>query len=106
MTEPVYEVVSPLGRRAVSEQTPLAPRLADLAGRTVAFVWDHVFMGDVMFDRFARAAAERYPGVRFVGHEAFGNIHGTAEEERQAVDLLPERMRADGVDAAAVGVGA
>ena len=106
MTEPVYEVVSPLGRRSVAEQTPLAPRLADLGGRTVAFVWDHVFKGDVMFERFARAATERFPDVRFVPHEAFGNIHGTAQEEEEAIDLLPERLRAHGVDAAIVGVGA
>jgi hypothetical protein len=106
VTEPVYEVVSPLGRRAVAEQTPLAPRLADLDGRTVAFVWDHVFKGDVMFERFMRAASARYPAVRFVGHEAFGNIHGTAKEEEEAVDLLPERLRTHEVDAAVVGVGA
>ncbi len=106
MTEPVYEVVSPLGRRSVAEQTPLAARLTDLGGRTVAFVWDHVFQGDAMFERFTAAAAARFPGVRFVAHEAFGNIHGTAKEEEEAVDLLPERLRAHRVDAAIVGVGA
>ena len=105
-SQPLYEVVSPLGRRSVATQTPLAPRLTDLSGRTVAFVWDHVFKGDRMFDRFADEASTRYADARFVPHEAFGNIHGTAAEEEEAVALLPERLRAHGVDAVVVGVGA
>jgi hypothetical protein len=106
VTEPLYEVVSPLGRRSVAAQTPLAPRLPDLEGRTIAFVWDHVFKGDVMFQRFVRAASARHRDVRFVAHESFGNIHGSAEEEDEAVALLPQRLREHAVDAAVVGVGA
>jgi hypothetical protein len=104
--EPVYEVVSPLGRRSMLAPAELAPRLPDLTGRTVAFVWDHVFSGDRMFSRFEQVAAARFAGVKFVAHEAFGNIHGTAAEEHEAVELLPERLRALGVDVAVVGVGA
>lgn len=105
--EPVYAVVSPSGRRAaVAERTPLAPRLPDLSGRTVAFVWDHVFKGDRMFDLFRDEATRRFPGVRFVAHEEFGNIHGNRQEEEEAVALLPQRLRAYRVDAAVVGVGA
>lgn len=104
--EPRYEVVWPLGRRGGLPPGELAKRPADLTGKRVAFVWDHVFAGDRMFDSFTRAAGERFPGVSAVPHEEFGNIHGTADEEHDAVALLPERLRAHDVDAAVVGVGA
>jgi hypothetical protein len=105
-SQPRYDVLSPLGRRATAPQASLADRLPDLTGRTVAFVWDHVFHGDRMLDRFSSAATQRFEGLSFVPHEEFGNIHGTAAEEHEAVELLPKRLRANGVDAAIVGVGA
>jgi hypothetical protein len=104
-SEPRYEVLSPLGRRAAAAETALAPRLPDLDGRTFAFVWDHVFHGDLMFQLFSSSfSADRQ--ASFVGHEEFGNIHGTSAEEREAVELLPKRLAANSVDAALVGVGA
>ena len=104
-TEPVYEVVWPLGRRAV-EPMSIAPRLPDLHGKTVAFVWDHVFRGDDMFDRFGAAAKQRHGDITLLEHHDFGNIHGTSVEEHDAVDGLAVRLRDRNVDAAVVGVGA
>lgn len=104
--ESVYEVVWPLGRRVGLPPVDLAPRRSTLDGRTVAFVWDHVFRGDDMFAVFEKAAASRFRGMSVVPHEKFGNIHGTADEEHRAVEELPERLRAHRVDAAVVGVGA
>jgi hypothetical protein len=106
MTEPDFEVVAPGGRRGGLPKAALAPRVADLNGRTVAFVWDHIFRGDEMFDHFVTAATERFGDLTVVGHEAFGEIHGTAEEERRAIEELPEILRAHRVDAVVVGVGA
>lgn len=106
MTEPRYEVLWPLGRHAGAAPTDLAPRSVDLAGKRVAFVWDHVFKGDLMFARFIRAAEARYPGMSFVDHPEFGNIHGTTAEEHDAVERLPARLREHRIDAAVVGVGA
>lgn len=106
MTEPRYEVLWPLARHMGAAPTDLAPRFADLAGKRIAFVWDHVFKGDLMFARFTEAAAARYPGMSFVDHPEFGNIHGTTAEEHDAVEKLPERLRAHRIDAAVVGVGA
>jgi hypothetical protein len=106
MTEPRYDVVWPLARRGGQGPTDLAPRPTDLAGKRVAFVWDHVFKGDLMFARFAEAAAARYAGMEFVDHPAFGNVHGTTAEEHDAVEKLPERLAAHRIDAAVVGVGA
>ena len=102
--EPIYEVVWPLGRRD-AEPTPIAPRLPDLEGASIAFVWDHVFRGDDMFARFGEAAAQRYDDITLVGHDAFGNIHGILEEH-DVVEGLADRLRAENADAAVVGVGA
>jgi hypothetical protein len=84
----------------------LAARLDTLDGKTVAFVWNHVFKGDAMFRIFEDAIRERYQDVTFVDHRDFGNIHGTAAEEHEAIELLPQRLADKGVDAAIVGVGA
>lgn len=103
--QPLYDVVWPLGARA-AEPAPLADRLPDLGGRSIAFVWDHVFRGDDMFARFTDVAKDRFPDASFIGHHDFGNIHGTSTEEHDAVDGLARRLREHGVDAAVVGVGA
>jgi hypothetical protein len=110
MTEPMpdeqYGVVAPTGRPGGLPATAMAPRLDDLSGRRIGFVWDQIFRGDDMFRQFRAAAAERFPDADFVGHEAFGNIHGTSTEEQQVVAELPERLRAERIDAVVVGVGA
>ncbi|HEY0447686.1 MAG TPA: hypothetical protein VGD70_01065 [Actinophytocola sp.] len=104
--EPHYEVLWPLGRRGGLPAGDLAPRPTDLTGKRVAFVWDHVFKGDLMFARFEQAARERFAGTEFVPHPEFGNIHGTTTEEHDAVARLPQRLRQHEIDAAVVGVGA
>jgi hypothetical protein len=101
-----YEVLWPLGPRGGLPPSDLAARLTDLTGTNVAFVWDHVFKGDLMFARFEQAANERFTGVSYVPHPEFGNIHGSTFEEHDAVEKLPERLRAHRIDAAVVGVGA
>jgi len=104
--EPRYDVLSPLGRTPVAAPAALADRLESLSGRRIAFVWDHVFHGDRMVERFERHADAQSLGLTLVPHERFGNIHGNAAEEHEAVDLLPRRLRDQRVDAAVVGVGA
>lgn len=103
--EPAFEVVWPSGRRA-ADVTGLTERPPDLDGRTVAFVWDHVFKGEEMFAAVESAVRTDYRDVTFVPHEVFGNVHGSASEEHDAVDRLPQRLREHGVDVAVVGVGA
>lgn len=103
-SEGSFATVWPLGRSA-SPAHGLAPRLASVKGRRIAFVWDHVFRGDDMFAAFS-ADPSIAGHVETVGHTAFGNIHGNPAEEREAVSLLPERLRRLGVDAVIVGVGA
>jgi hypothetical protein len=98
----LYEVVWPLGSRPRRESA-IPSRLESLDGKTVALVWNHAFRGDDTFALFREQAGRRYPGIRFVDHEAFGNVHGAngpAEIER-----LPERLAAHRVDAVIVGTG-
>ncbi len=103
--EPRYDGLWPLGHRA-TEQATLSPRLDSLDCKRVGFVWNHVFKGDRMFRVFEEVIRDRYENVVFVDHRTFGNIHGTAAEEHEAVELLPQRLQELEVDAVIVGVGA
>jgi hypothetical protein len=98
-----FDVVWPLGRKAYADSDTVA-RVADLSGKTVAAVWDYLFRGDEMFDIVSRKLAARYPGIRFVSHETFGNVHGT--RQRELVAALPEKLRLHEVDAVITSVGA
>jgi hypothetical protein len=99
----VFEVVWPLA--ASTEQgVTLSRRLGVEGSKRIGFVWDYVFRGDEMFAVLEAGLAERFPGSTFVPYEAFGNIHG--HDERAVIRALPERLRAERVDAVVVGVGA
>jgi hypothetical protein len=95
-------VVWPRSRRTV-ETTALARRPSTLAGTTVAFLWDYVFRGDEVFALLARELERRFPGVRFVGHEAFGPTFGG--DEPRTIAGLPDRLRDRGVGAVVSGMG-
>ena len=102
-SEPVYDVVSPVPAQRV-RRPDVAGRLGTLSGKTLAFVWDSLFDGDLCFEAIAAVLSRDHPGVRFVGHEAFGDIHGG--DERAVVEALPDKLARYRVDAAIVGVGA
>src|SRR5947209_19934302 len=101
MDEPVYEVVAPVGSQQATDLEAAAP-LAALAGARIGFVWDLLFKGDLVFDAVAEELRQRHPGVEFVGHERFGDIHGP--EENAVLERLPELLRPERLDA--VGAGA
>ncbi len=102
-TEPVYEVVSPIPPQRV-ERPSVADALPSLTGKTVAFIWDSLFDGDLCFEAITAELSQHYNDVTYVGHEAFGDIHG--RDERAVVAALPDRLAEYRVDAAIVGVGA
>jgi hypothetical protein len=97
-----YEVVWPRSQRT-AEVTALAPRLASLEGRTVAFLWDYLFRGDEIFPVLERELAARFPGMRFVPFSEFGNTHGA--DEHEVLDGFAGRFRELGVDAVISGMG-
>jgi hypothetical protein len=100
---PLFECLWPLGPVA-SERIEPAPRLADLSGKTIAGMWDFLFHGDVMLDQIREELARRFPGVRFLGYDQFGDIHGTRRNDILAG--MPALLKALEVDAVITCVGA
>jgi len=96
-TETQYEVVWPSGERRQKIQ-PLAKRFDTLNGKTIAQLWDYLFMGDEVYATLEEEIRKIYPEVKFVSWREFGNTHTTNEKELLA--SLPQRFKELGVDAA------
>jgi len=103
--EPQFSALWPVEPTAPAESVDV-PTMGDLDGRTVAFLWDYLFKGPEMFDLVASSLRKDYPTMSFVGHEVFGNIHATGDEERRVLAEIPDKLRQWGVDAAVLAVGA
>ena len=97
-----YEVFWPRSPRQIKVHQ-LAPRLATLAGKTIAQLWDYQYRGDEIFVWLEAELRARFPGVRFVHWSEFGSTRGS--DEREVVNALPRRFRELGVDAVISGMG-
>lgn len=102
MTEPTYDVVWPKSAMGV-QSTPLAPRLNDLNGKRVAFLWDYLFRGDELFPLLEEHLIKAYPDIDIVGYEVFGNTHGS--DEKEMIAGLPTALVTRHIDAVVSGVG-
>jgi hypothetical protein len=102
MNTPAYEVVWPRGRRTV-EVAHLAKRLDTLEGKTICALWDWVFRGDEVFPLVEKELKKRFPGLRFVGYEVFGSIHG--DNEAQVLAALPDKLKEYKCDGVISGLG-
>ncbi len=100
--EPTFDVVWPKSARAVQARRAAA-RPATLDGARIAFLWDHVFRGDEVFPLLERELRVRHPSIDVLGHDEFGNTHGS--DEKQMLGRLPEVLRDRGVDAVVSGMG-
>jgi len=100
--EPTYDVVWPKSPRGVQTRA-LAPRLADLDGARVAFLWDDLFRGDEIFPALEAELTERFPELTVVGYDEFGNTHGG--DEKQMVARLPDELTRRHIDAVVSGMG-
>ena len=96
-TDGIYEVVWPCGERRQKIQ-PLARRFDTLNGKTIAQLWDYLFMGDEVYATLEEEIRKIYPEVKFVSWREFGNTHTTNEKE--LLLSLPARFKELGVDAA------
>lgn len=103
MAEPVYEVVWPLGKAAY-ETLPLAHRDPDLSGKTLCELWDWLFRGEEIFPIIRESLSKRYPGIKFVDYNVFGNTHSV--KEKAIIAALPDLLRKHGCDAVISAVGA
>jgi hypothetical protein len=101
--QPTYPVVWPLGK-SHWDKRDLNPGLPDLNGKTIAEVWDRVFRGEEIFPAIRAALKKKYPGVRIIEYEKFGDTHGV--NQKQVLANLPALFREHKVDAVISGVGA
>jgi hypothetical protein len=81
-----------------------AKRLSTLEGKVVAELWDYAFQGELSYPMIEQELSKRYPGVKFIGPDAFGNTHGG--DEHEVIAGLPEKLKELGVDAVISGIGA
>ena len=102
-SEPVYEVVWPLGRSAYDTRAPNA-RVGDLSGKTVAELWDYLFRGEEIFPLVREQLSARFPGIKFVNYDVFGNVHGP--QQRALVADVPRLLKEHGCDAVISAIGA
>ena len=91
----VYEVVSPLGRRA-EQRKPYAARPRTLDGLTIAELSNHKFDSEFTFEMIEQALLKRYPNIKFISHREFGDVYGPREAE--VVRALPEKLEQLGCD--------
>jgi hypothetical protein len=90
-----YEVVSPLGRRA-PRTTARAARPRTLDGAVIAELSNHKFEAEFTFDVVEKALVKRFPTVKFVAHDRFGDTYGAHESE--VIRDLPAKLKLYEVD--------
>lgn len=96
-------VVWPSGRKVFAERLTIE-RLGDLSGKTIGEIWDNVFRGEQIFPLLRELLSKRFPGIRFVPYDVFGNVHGP--NQRELVAQLPAKLAQHGVDGVIAGIGA
>jgi len=75
--ESAYHVVWPKGEKTL-KLAEVSNRLDTLAGKTTGLLWDYVFRGNEIFAIIQKGLAERFPGIKFVNCDRFGNGLGTS----------------------------
>ena len=98
-----FQVVWPQGRKVFSDGDTVE-RVGDLSGKTVAAIWDYLFRGDEIFAIVTKKLAERFPGMKTVSYDVFGNNHGS--QQRELLVQVPGKLRLHEVDAVISLVGA
>jgi hypothetical protein len=101
--EPLYDVLWPLSRKAI-KKTAAAPRVPDLNGKVICELWDVIFRGETIYPLVREYIKARFPGVKFVTYDNFGNFHGAREQAVMAT--IPEKLKHFKADAVIVGIGA
>jgi hypothetical protein len=102
LQEPYYKVVWPLGKLTYQPIT-LKHRPAELNGLTVCELSDYGFKAEEIFPLIRGLLKQRYPDTKFIEYTAFGNTHGTQEDE--IIAALPEKLQKLCCGAVISGVG-
>jgi hypothetical protein len=100
VVEPLYEVVSPLGR-STAGPIPFASPLTGFNGRTIGFVWTIFTNGDTLADIFTDLLRERFDDIKFVKLPS----GKTAKWGDYPLPDLPDVVKEAGADAVIALVG-
>jgi hypothetical protein len=100
--EGIYQVVWPRGQKT-SKTKNLSKRLNTLNGKTVGLLWDYVFRGEEIFNIIQNRLSMKFPGIKFVSYDNFGNIHD--RDEAMVLAELPAKLEKYGCDAVISAVG-
>ena len=84
------EVVYPLGRRT-QQVKPRTARPRTLDGLTIGELSNHKFDSEFTFEVLEKAILKRYPNVKFVSFDAFGDTYGPRESD--VIRGLPEKLK-------------
>jgi hypothetical protein len=85
----VYEVVHPLGRQ-IRKTGARTARRETLDGATIGELSNHKFDSEFTFEVIEQEIRKRFPTVKFVSHERFGDTYGAQETE--VIDGLPGKL--------------
>ena len=102
--EGVYKVVSPLGKSICEIAPSRSTCLLDLSGKTICELWNWRFRGEEIFSIIEELLLERYPGIKFMKPDLFGDIH--APNQSEVIAALPDKLYKQGCDAVISGIGA
>jgi hypothetical protein len=102
MSPTEYEVVWPRSPRTI-KINPVAKRLDNLQGKTIAQLWDYIFRGDEIFPILEEELGKRFPTTKFINYNVFGSTHG--DKEHEVVASIPEKLKQFRADAVISGMG-
>ncbi len=98
-----YKVVYPLGRSAHVANVA-APRVDTLDGLTIGEFSNYQFHSSLTFSVIRKSLLKRFPNLRIIPYEVFGNVDDP-NKESQVVRALPDSLRKHGVSAVITGNG-
>ena len=103
-----YEVVSPLGKSALTPQT-LAPGLDTIEGKTICELWNRDFHGDVMFPKVRALLQKRFRDVKIITYDEVVTPEfctmGQTSEDAEALKSLGETLLKKGCNGVISGIG-
>ena len=101
-SEPVYEIVSPLGADlSHSDGIASAPALRDFEGRKIGLIWTEFTNGNVLLEAFESLLAKRFPSLQFVKMAPGRHTEWGGSPDPTLTDLV----RDERIDAAIITAG-
>jgi hypothetical protein len=85
----IYEVVQPLGRRVERSQARTARRHT-LDGAVIGELSNHKFDAGFTFEVIEQEIRKRFPTVKFVPYQSFGDTYGA--QENDVIRGLPGKL--------------